>query len=568
MPTGQQLVDWCVTQRGIGYSWEGRFGPYAYDCSGLMVATMRANGIEPGGFNSTGQEIWCRDNGLAIDINTALSIPGALVFVWGYGANGHVAMSMGDGRIVETPSAEGHQVGISNFWRHNWTGAALIPGVDYGLGAVTPAEPVLQIGSQGPVVADWQRFLGIPDDGDFGPQTQGKVMDFQSLFGLEVDGIIGPQTWAARRFAETMPPQTSDPAPAPPPAPAPTSDVLDYSWARPDPAAMAGVSSGVIRYLSYDKTGKDISSEEYARLRAAGLAVGLVWETSATRTKDGWLAGLADAQEANRRANELNYPADCVIYYACDTNAKGDQATIDYMAGATYAGGRPVGFYGGDDPGNQCLFLGYARYFWQAGASSWSNEYPSPNACLVQRVGDPYGWGVDVNTVQKPWGGDGTSGAAPNPPATGMPTLSQGSKGDPVVGLQNWLNVHSNAGLDVDGDFGPATKAAVVALQQFWRDHGWQGDVDGVVGPQTWALMAWINTLSEPAPAPAPDPAPVPDPGPTGPTGPSGPPTEYRFSDNDIAVIMAVLLEHKPRLTKKKQEAIKEDLLAAVLPPI
>lgn len=139
MPRPEDLINWCLSQRGHPYSWDSRFGPQNFDCSGLMTAACWANGLSPTGFNSTGLELWCRSFDLGIEVDAALSIPGALVFIWGYGAEGHVAMSMGDGRIVETPSAEGHFVGVSDFWRHNWTGAALIPGVDYGLEEEKPA---------------------------------------------------------------------------------------------------------------------------------------------------------------------------------------------------------------------------------------------------------------------------------------------------------------------------------------------------------------------------------------------------------------------------------------------
>lgn len=226
MPSGQELVDWAVARRGIGYSWEGRFGPNAYDCSGLVTADCWDHGLQPTGWNSTGLELWCRDNGLGVDVGVAIGVPGALVFIWGYGANGHVAMSTGDGRVIETPSDEGHMVGFSGFWTGRthafWTGAALIPGVDTG--AVTPSDPILRVGSNGPVVADWQKFLGVTADGQFGPQTEQAVKNFQSLFGLEIDGIIGKQTWETRRYIENV--QTPSPTPAPAPPESPQEDLM------------------------------------------------------------------------------------------------------------------------------------------------------------------------------------------------------------------------------------------------------------------------------------------------------------------------------------------------------
>lgn len=64
-----------------------------------------------------------------------------------------------------------------------------------------------------------------------------------------------------------------------------------------------------------------------------------------------------------------------------------------------------------------------------------------------------------------------------------MPTIKRGSKGKAVKILQVILG-----GLELDGSFGPATQAAVIAFQKK------QGlDPDGVVGPLTWRAL--INTL-------------------------------------------------------------------------
>ena len=61
-----------------------------------------------------------------------------------------------------------------------------------------------------------------------------------------------------------------------------------------------------------------------------------------------------------------------------------------------------------------------------------------------------------------------------------MALLKLGSKGPEVQSLQNLLNRKLNAGLTEDGDFGPATDAAVEKFQR------WKGlVVDGIVGPNT-----------------------------------------------------------------------------------
>jgi peptidoglycan hydrolase-like protein with peptidoglycan-binding domain len=72
------------------------------------------------------------------------------------------------------------------------------------------------------------------------------------------------------------------------------------------------------------------------------------------------------------------------------------------------------------------------------------------------------------------------------------PVLKEGATGSAVVHLQQRLNAFG-AHLATDGNFGPATLAAV---ESFQRSHGLS--VDGVVGPATW------NALNQNPPSPAP----------------------------------------------------------------
>jgi peptidoglycan hydrolase-like protein with peptidoglycan-binding domain len=77
--------------------------------------------------------------------------------------------------------------------------------------------------------------------------------------------------------------------------------------------------------------------------------------------------------------------------------------------------------------------------------------------------------------------------------------LSQGARGAEVASLQEALR---DAGFDpgpIDGDFGPMTRAAVIAFQQA------RGlDVDGIVGPQTRGALGGSAPASGPAPVAAP----------------------------------------------------------------
>ena len=82
----------------------------------------------------------------------------------------------------------------------------------------------------------------------------------------------------------------------------------------------------------------------------------------------------------------------------------------------------------------------------------------------------------------------------PAPPAPSQPTQEdddvqvttqqQGSTGAEVKAIQSILNGKAGAHLAVDGDFGGVTEAAVKAWQTFYRL-----EVDGIVGPATWATL-------------------------------------------------------------------------------
>ena len=52
----------------------------------------------------------------------------------------------------------------------------------------------LQLGSSGPDVAAWQRIVGVPADGDFGPKTLEATQRWQAAHGLKDDGVVGPKT--------------------------------------------------------------------------------------------------------------------------------------------------------------------------------------------------------------------------------------------------------------------------------------------------------------------------------------------------------------------------------------
>lgn len=198
-----------------------------------------------------------------------------------------------------------------------------------------------------------------------------------------------------------------------------TDQVVDYSWGRVGGGdlshAQAVASSGFVgamRYLCYPQDGiKRLSPFEVAALHTNGLAIGLVWETTADRAGAGTAAGQQDATEANRQADQLGWPADRPIYYAVDFQASAG-AVRPYFAGAQSVGGRPVGIYGHYD---LIETFSYLPFRWQCAAwsgngsgsgGSIQGRRVSQYAQLYQRLGYVLGDTCDANDVLAPdWGG-------------------------------------------------------------------------------------------------------------------------------------------------------------------
>lgn len=75
-------------------------------------------------------------------------------------------------------------------------------------------------------------------------------------------------------------------------------------------------------------------------------------------------------------------------------------------------------------------------------------------------------------------------------PATSHPVLREGSTGTAVKVLQWELNVTTGSRLSGDGNFGPATKTAVMNFQRFFKLPA-----DGIVGSKTWGVLDYVYAL-------------------------------------------------------------------------
>lgn len=175
--------------------------------------------------------------------------------------------------------------------------------------------------------------------------------------------------------------------------------LVDYSKQIP-PAPTIGAAgySGALRYLSLDPA-KNLTPAERDALLTAGLAIGLVWETTTGRAGAGVAAGVADARAAEAQARALGYPQGAPIFYAVDSGALTAAAVTLYFQGVMSVATFPVGVYG-----SASIVEGVpAPWKWQT--SAWSNGVISPQAHLYQRVAptvtNPIP-GTDENVVLHP----------------------------------------------------------------------------------------------------------------------------------------------------------------------
>jgi hypothetical protein len=160
---------------------------------------------------------------------------------------------------------------------------------------------------------------------------------------------------------------------------------VDYAWSRPDPAGLyAAGKRFASRYLSYDRTGKNLTLAEAEQLAAAGIAVVANWEWRAGDAKAGYDAGRKYAAEAVRQAAACGMPAGRPIYFSVDYDPAGDYAPVSaYFQGiGSVLPLEQVGAYGGYDTIEHLLSTSLIRWAWQTYA--WSGGRWHPGAHVQQ----------------------------------------------------------------------------------------------------------------------------------------------------------------------------------------
>ena len=151
---------------------------------------------------------------------------------------------------------------------------------------------------------------------------------------------------------------------------------VDYSWSRPNPAGLyAAGKRFAVRYLSYNKTGKNLTIAERDRLWAAGLSIVLNWEDTQGAALDGWGRGVQHGRDAAAMAHSLGTDTK-PIYFSCDVDPRGFtpgqwSAVRDYYAGVvSQIGHDRAGEYGGLALIDHAISQNWTAYHWQTYA--WS----------------------------------------------------------------------------------------------------------------------------------------------------------------------------------------------------
>jgi glycoside hydrolase-like protein len=159
---------------------------------------------------------------------------------------------------------------------------------------------------------------------------------------------------------------------------------FDYS-SRIAPASLRALGCSVVFRYVVPGYAKSLTAAEYAELRAAGITVILIYETSADFMLGGYHSGQRAAIAARSFATSLGAPATAMIFYSLDIGATPQQldSALSFLDGAASvdpAGKAGVGAYGEYAFVKRAINDGYAGW----GTVGWSGGQRDPRAIAWQ----------------------------------------------------------------------------------------------------------------------------------------------------------------------------------------
>ncbi len=235
---------------------------------------------------------------------------------------------------------------------------------------------------------------------------------------------------------------------------------VDYAWGRP---SLSGLKADgyefVVRYLSYDTTGKNLSPGEAQAIIGAGLDVVSNLEWGAQDALQGYNLGVQHAQAADSQARADGMPSGRPIYFSIDFDAQPSQqgAINAYFDGVASVIGRDrTGAYGGYGVISRLFDDGKIAWGWQTYA--WSYGQWDSRAHLRQ-IQNGIGPGGEMDKDQAMTADFGQWGATPPPPSgppTGKPAPTSGcgtiSPGEGLVNGETYSSCDGRFSLAMQTD--------------------------------------------------------------------------------------------------------------------
>lgn len=148
---------------------------------------------------------------------------------------------------------------------------------------------------------------------------------------------------------------------------------VDFAWGGPPSAVSLRKAhiSFVGRYFSHDFS-KNIHAAEYKFLKSLGIDTIVAWETTATRARDGGLAGRSDALAAEIQRAACGMPDSQPIHFAVDFEASISEIESYFKSIHNMISLERTGAYGGYEVikrlfDAKLISSGWQTYAWSAG---------------------------------------------------------------------------------------------------------------------------------------------------------------------------------------------------------